>query len=115
MDIPWIIEIGLAALLAALILLVEHWFPWQMLLGRRLHRLEAYVLGVLAMVLPLTGLFCVWGEMWAAIGLWVVIGAGGLAVMAAYAVDGALLARRRAIEAEERERELIHGEDEQSG
>ncbi len=34
----------------ALILAIAHWMPWQQLLGRKLHRLEAYLIGTTAIV-----------------------------------------------------------------
>lgn len=46
------LEIGIAAGFSALVIGVGHWFPWRQLLHRELHRLEAYVYGVLAIVVP---------------------------------------------------------------
>jgi hypothetical protein len=43
-------EIGLAAGCSALLIAVGHWFPWRALLHRDLHRVEAYIYGVLAVV-----------------------------------------------------------------
>lgn len=83
----------IAAAGAALALLVQHWFPWELLLRRPLPRLAAYTLGTLALALPLTGLFLSWGELRAALALWVVIGAGGAVVTGAHALDR-LMARR---------------------
>lgn len=85
-------DILLTCVVAALLLLVEHWFPWRLALGRDLPRLAAYVLGVVALVAPLTVLFARRGELDAAIGMWAVIVSGGAAVMLAYGVDW-LLAR----------------------
>ena len=85
-------DILLTCVVAALLLLVEHWFPWRLALGRDLPRLAAYVLGVLALVVPLTVLFAQRGELDAAIGMWAVIVSGGLAVILAHGVDW-LLAR----------------------
>lgn len=105
--------IGLACLIAALLLFVEHWFPWQLVIGRELPRPAAYILGVLAMVLPLSGLFIYWlstpPELPLAylIALWAVVASGGLAVLGAYALDGLLRLRIRAREQAEL-LDLIH-------
>jgi hypothetical protein len=80
-------DILLTCVVAELLLFVEHWFPWRLMLGRDLPRLAAYVLGVLAMMGPLTGLFAHWGEMEAVIGMWAVVASGGLAVVMAHGAD----------------------------
>lgn len=84
----------LTALIVSLLLFVEHWFPWQLMLRAELPRLAAYVLGVLAIVVPLTGLYISWwidpgnrvkfGEV---IALWAAVCVGGLSVMAAHGID----------------------------
>lgn len=91
----WIAYV-LTAGIAALLLVVEHYLPWRGLLGRDLPRLWAYVLGVLALILPLSGLLAFWAE-WGALGaLWLVTGAGGLAVIFCYLFDAWLWAREEA-------------------
>jgi hypothetical protein len=80
-------EILLACVVTMLLLLVEHWFPWRLMLRRDLPRLAAYVLGVLALAGPLTALFVRWKAWMPLAGLWSVIVSGGLAVMVAYGVD----------------------------
>jgi hypothetical protein len=93
--------IGLACLVAALLLFVEHWFPWGLVIGRVLPRPAAYVLGVLAMIVPLSVLLVFWGE-WLVLGaLWAVIVSGGAAVLGAYALDWLLDLRMRVREQEE--------------
>lgn len=88
-----ITEIILACVVVVLLLWVEHWFPWPALLGRELPRLSSYILGVLALALPLSGLYGRWLAQPPALawfyllGLWAVILAGGLAVILAYALD----------------------------
>jgi len=102
------IETVIAALVTALIICVEHWFPWQMLLRRRLPRLAAYALGVGGLIAPLSGLYGYWlihppaqgGAYLAA--LWAVSGAGGLATLAAYRIDAALRRLAQLRESEER-------------
>jgi hypothetical protein len=44
--------IGLAAGFSALLIAGGHWFPWRALLHRDLHRVEAYIYGVLAILGP---------------------------------------------------------------
>ena len=39
---------GLAALVGAMQQAIQHWFPWQLFLGRALPRVAAYVIGTLA-------------------------------------------------------------------
>lgn len=86
-------EIVVAALIAALLLIVEHYFPWQLALGRRLPRLAAYVIGVLAFLAPVSILFLIWtreppGYAFAHLAaLWIVTGGGGAAVIGCYALD----------------------------
>lgn len=87
-------EIHLAALIAALLLIAEHYFPWSMLLHRKLPRLAAYVLGVLALTGPLSALYGFWIQTQAEIesyfylgALWAVVGAGGAAVLVCHALD----------------------------
>lgn len=82
-----------ACIMAALILLVEHWFPWRLMLRKKLPRLAAYILGVLALAGTLTWLFEQWRVMGApggrayVVGLWSVIGSGGAAVLGAHGLD----------------------------
>lgn len=105
MDVRWQ-EIVLAMMAAMLLLLVEHWGPWQQLLRCRFHQVVNYVLGVLALNAPLTVLLIGWGDQRAAIAVWVISVGGGLAVGVAYAVDGWIGERNRRIVAE-REAELF--------
>jgi hypothetical protein len=94
-----------ASLIAALIELVLHWFPWRMAIGRDLPRPVAYVLGVLGFALPLT---CLWWMWWVlVIELWIVIAAAGIAVMVAYALDKLIHTMRRGHEAVEQLNEQV--------
>ena len=92
----------LAALIAVLLQAVEHWFPWRMVLARDLPRIPAYILGVLGVALPLSGLYWCWGAWMELVALWVVIIAAGLSVMGAYAIDWTLDRVRQSYEHEER-------------
>jgi uncharacterized membrane protein len=92
----------LAALVSALIQLVQHWFPWRMVLRREtLPRIVAYILGVLGIGLPLSVLFCAWQSWSELLALWIVILVSGLAVILAYAIDWTLDRVRRSYEHEE--------------
>jgi hypothetical protein len=44
----------ITATIVAFVELTLHWFPWDLMLRRKLPRLAAYVLGVLGMMLPFT-------------------------------------------------------------
>jgi hypothetical protein len=85
---------------AALLLLVEHWFPWSKVVARPLHQTVNYMMGLAAILVPLTVLFGVWERWTEVLALWVVAAGGGLGVMAAYAFDGWMAARARAKAAE---------------
>jgi len=90
-------DLLIAVLICWLALWVEHWFPWQLLLRRPLPRLAAYILGVLAIAGPLTGLYWRWMVEpapwpWAhLVGLWAVIVGSGLATMLAWGIDALVI------------------------
>ena len=102
-----VVGILVAALIAGLAELALHWLPWRLLLGRELPRVAAYVLGTLAIVLPLSGLFAMWGNWLQAAALWAVVVSAGLAVLGGYLFDGWLEHRQGQREAEERERAVL--------
>lgn len=80
-----------------------HYFPWRMLIGKKLPRLTAYTLGLLGMMVP----FSVWltdhDEIEILHTLWIVIVSAGVMVFALYGLDHYLDVSARAVEAEERE------------
>lgn len=86
-------QIVLTSLFSILVMWVEHWFPWQMVLRRQLPRLAAYVMGVLGILGPLTYLYCLWVNVppinpwFYLIALWAIIFSSGLAVALAYLFD----------------------------
>lgn len=102
-----LLDIAITALVAALALLALHWLPWPLLLGHELPRPAAYVLGTLAMILPLTGLFAVWGLPNTILALWAVVSFSGTAVLGAIMFDAWLHNRQVRKEAEEREKVLL--------
>lgn len=102
----------IAALLSALILSIEHYFPWRLLIGRDLRPVECYIAGILAIHLPFSTLLVLW-ELWAAlVALWTITITGGLVVIASYTLDHYLDLRLRARIAEREAaslREEYHG------
>ncbi|KKM08421.1 hypothetical protein SY88_23825 [Clostridiales bacterium PH28_bin88] len=109
-----IYPILIAALVTALILIVEHYFPWPMLIGRELRPVECYIAGVLAIHLPLTVLLLLWWSWKGLAALWILTAAGGLVVIASHALDHYLDIRARARLAEREARALrpCDGQDE---
>jgi hypothetical protein len=90
----WIAVIACATT-SALILTVQHYW-----VGPPLHRLWRYVMGTLAIWLPLTAL-CLWWQHWMVVAaLWITLAMGGTAVILSYAVDAwrALSAKAAAAE-----------------
>lgn len=101
---------SVCASIAAITTVALHYFPWRAVRGRELSRPEAYTLGVLAMMIPLTVYFLSMGEItgWqAVVVMWVTAVGAGIGTAGTYALDSALDNRQRANEAEARERVLI--------
>jgi len=100
-------HIILTCLVTVLLLLVEHWFPWPLLLGQALPRLPSYIAGVLALALPLSALYGLWLNnppdlaWFYLLSLWAVIVAGGLSVILAYALDKIMARVRLSYELQE--------------
>lgn len=99
------IDILVTALISALIQLVEHWFPWRMVLRSGLPRLPSYILGVLGFLLPISALYWHWGASlmrWShLLALWACVSASGLAAGLAYGIDHLADRVRRSYEHEE--------------
>ncbi len=98
-----IFEIVITVLLSALLQLLLHWFPWQMIFRNGLPRLLAYSFGMLGILLPFSGLMILWQEWSALVALWAVVVASGLAVIKAYGLDWMLNRVRLSFESQERE------------
>lgn len=96
------IGIALCATTTAMILLAQHYW----LRGQKLHPTLNYILGTLAIYLPLTGLFLIWRSYLVVAALWIVTALGGGAVIASYLVDGWLSVRAR-LRAAEGEGEML--------
>ena len=104
-----ILQILIAVLVSCLILMIEHYWPWVPILGRKLSRIEAYVSGVLALVLPFSVLLALWARWTELITIWSIIAAGGLTTVLLYGLDGWLSARIRAEAAEIAEEQIKDG------
>ncbi len=104
-----IFEIALTAAIAILLLLVGHYWPWKALLRRSPNILMRYVSGVLALDIPLTVLFALWGETDVIYALWGVTVTGGAAVIVTHLLDSWIEARERADLAERNMHSLIPG------
>ena len=76
--------------LSALAILAGHWFPWRRLLGRDLHRTEAYIYGVTSICAPVLAAFALAGEGWAARVLACAVLGAGLSTLASKALDAAI-------------------------
>lgn len=101
------IDLIVICIIVWLALWSEHWFPWELALRRKLPRLAAYVVGVLAMIIPLSGLYWHWlthpctYPYCYLVALWSVVIVGGLAVISAWGVDWVLMRLARLPEIEE--------------
>jgi len=82
--------------LSALLLFVGHWFPWP----KELHKLAAYVYGVLSIYAGATLWLLQAGQPTIVVGLGVIIGVSGVAVFAAYGIDWLVGQLRKASKAE---------------
>jgi len=80
-------QIALATLITALMLIVEHYWPWQAMLKGQLNKIFAYILGLLAIDLPFTALMIVWEEWEVITALWWITGVGGAVVITINLLD----------------------------
>jgi MFS family permease len=103
--------VAIAALIAMLVVMLEHWLPWNLLLLKmRPGRIASYLMGVLAFLIPLTVLFLTTKmiEGWqVAVGLWIVVSSTGFGTVLAYGIDELLVQRQTAKESQEREKVLV--------
>ena len=102
-------QIVIAMMTTSFCLAVEHWFPWSGVLGRSLRFIERYVIGMLAILLPLSVLLGLWGSWYELVALWCVVVSGGAVVVMGYLVDGHVDQKRRMEAAEAAERILKDG------
>lgn len=106
-------DVAVTIMISVLMMGVGHWFRWEMLFnGNRPPRLMAYVYGVLAICVPVSGYLWMAQLERALYVLWGTVAGGGLSVMGMHLVDWMLEETRRRQEGEERESELmraLHG------
>lgn len=112
-------QIVLTCLFSVLIMWVEHWFPWRILIRRDLPRLAAYVIGTSGVIIPISYLFWLWthtpppSNNLFLIALWADVIASGLAVGLAYGLDWVVA--RVALSFDLAELEAFHGRKIDSG
>lgn len=111
LNMEWL-TIAVCAVVVVLTVTVEHYWPWEHLV-RRMHMLARYVMGCLAIDIPMSVVLVLWQE-WLVLGLlWISTIAGGIALVFLYLLD-CHLETRAAHDAMKREnavlREEIDGE-----
>ena len=100
----------LMTLITFLLVIIEHYFPWQALIRKPLPQLMAYVLGVLSIAIPFTALILLVPEIGGSqilISFWIIVAAAALGICLAHGLDAYLRARSRADETGEREGAMI--------
>ena len=93
MELIPVLKFGTVSL-SALLIFAAHWFPWPMVFGRRLKRLEAYAAGTLAIFVPATlAVFAGLDDLDAIDVLtlfWLALSGAGGATLAAWGIDSAV-------------------------
>ena len=103
-------ELWMLVSLVMLTVALLHYFPWRLLLkGKKLHRLAAYTLGLLGMMVPFTAWLWLIGEFEIIRALWSIIIAASMTVSALYGVDDYLDRIMREIEKEEQDQHGTQG------
>ncbi|HLA99547.1 MAG TPA: hypothetical protein VJL34_13930 [Anaerolineales bacterium] len=103
-------QILLTTLISSLLLVVEHYWPWKAIIKKPIDKIFAYILGVLAIHIPLTWLLLIWGFFPAVYALWSITVVGGAVVAGINLLDNHLETRSR-MEISEREAELRRRND----
>ena len=93
MEIIPVLQFG-AITLSALLIFAAHWFPWPLVFGRKLRRLEAYAAGTLAIFAPAT-MATVFGMKYldaidTLLMFWLALTGAGVATFAAWGIDSAV-------------------------
>lgn len=104
------IYLGFMTLITFLLVIVEHYLPWQALIRKPLPQLAAYALGILSIALPFTGLILLMPEISGSqvlISFWIIVAAAALGTILAHGLDAYLKARLRADETGEREGAML--------
>ena len=80
--------------LSALLIFAAHWFPWPLVLGRKLRRLEAYAAGTMAIFIPATAAVFAGLTYLDALDtllmFWLALAGAGGATLAAWGIDTAV-------------------------
>lgn len=97
MIVPLIVFVVAAAVIAA-----GHWFPWRLMLGRQLSRIEAYAFGTVAMLAPALAALLATGQTWAAVLVLAGAAGAGLTTLAAYGVDKVIAMRHELLDAKDK-------------
>jgi hypothetical protein len=100
------LENVIAILFTCTLLALAHYFPWRGLLKKELPLLVRYIMGVLALLVPVTVLWVCQRNYQSLLILWAVVICGGSTVFALHLLDTAINARSRADIAEDEGRKL---------
>lgn len=101
-------DILILAVISGVAQLAAHYIPWKQILHRKLKRTEAYIVGVLLMMVPFSVWLGVLGLWRVLLGLWIVIVTSGGLVIGAYALDHHLMVAELA-QATDAENKMMRG------
>jgi hypothetical protein len=96
-------EIAIAAGFSALVIFGAHYFHWRTYLHRDLYRSEAYIIGLLAILIPITFVLAIWQDWSAILLLAACAGAAGITTLAAKAADKATQDRNELLDRRQRD------------
>lgn len=99
-----------AAAMTFFIVVAVHYLPWQLILKKPLPRITAFVLGMLAIGVPFSGLFLTdstWLNAEILRSFWVLCAVAGVATLSCHGLDAFLRNRLQADETAERERSML--------
>lgn len=100
----------LMTLITFLLVIIEHYLPWQALIRKPLPQLAGYALGVLSIALPFTALIFLVPEISGSqilVSFWIIVAVAALGTCLTHGLDAYLRARSRADETGEREGAMI--------
>lgn len=92
-------EIAVTTIVSMMMLIIEHYLPWELMTGKKLPRLATYILGTLSIAIPLTALGYFWivndanSISMVLLALWILVIFDGIAVCATWLIDNALVTR----------------------
>jgi hypothetical protein len=96
------LSISLCFVIPALGMLVGHWFPWRLAIGRDLSRIEAYVYGVTWIVTLPMMIMAAQGQAFYATLVGLAVAGAGSATLAAYAIDNYIKAKHELLDERDR-------------